>query len=355
MPSSYKNSLLIIPLMVVSAGCQQETKVAAPAVREEALLVEVATVQPSNMPRIISAIGTLRYRRETPLGFTASGKVSQVNFKAGDSVTRGALLAVLETSASSAAPVVTAGDTSNQKAQSEFEKIRALYADGWVTKKRYEAAEAAARIGRDRVRKAQPVTEQLRLYAPSSGVVLSRNVEFGQIVGAGTPALILGEDDQGFIFRVPIIDKDASALSVGMPAEILLESLDKAPFSATVSEIDSRANDATGAMIVQFRLRGRAGMRSGQIGKVNIAMSVSEDGILQIPATALFAMRAGEALIYVVDPVTNRIETRNVVIEQLADKLALVSGGLQPGDTIVVQGGEKLRTGVKVRFTKQLD
>jgi RND family efflux transporter MFP subunit len=349
---SYKNGLSILALMLILGGCQQAKKAAAPIVSEEVFPVGVMAVQPANLQRMISAIGTLRYRRETPLGFTTSGKVSQVRFDEGDYVKRGALLAALDTT--NVGADLSVANAQREQAQSEFDRIRSLYADGWVTKARYEAAETAVKAASARVRQAGFASGTAQLYAPSSGVVLSRNVEPGQVVGAGTPALILGQDDQGFVFRAPIIDKDASKLRVGMPAEILLESLSKTPFSATISEIDGRANDATGAFIVQFRLSSRSGMRSGQIGKANIAMPAAADGTLQIPATALFGVRSGEALVYVVDPATNRVETRNVVIERLADQLVLVSGGLQPGDMIVVLGGEKLRTGAKVSPTKQI-
>ncbi len=350
-PGSFKNGLSVLALLILVAGCQQAKKAAAPIVSEEVFPVRVISVQPANLQRTISAIGTLRYRRETPLGFTTSGKVSQVRFEEGDYVKRGALLAALDTT--NVGADLSVANAQREQAQSEFDRIRSLYADGWVTKVRYEAAETAAKAANARVRQAGFASGTAQLYAPSSGVVLARNVEPGQVVGAGTPALILGQDDQGFVFRAPIIDKDASKLRVGMPAQILLESLSKTAFSATVSEIDGRANDATGAFIVQFRLNSRTGMRSGQIGKANIAMPAVEDGTLQIPATALFGVRAGEALVYVVDPATNRVETRNVVIERLADEFVLVSGGLQPGDTIVVLGGEKLRTGAKVQPTIQ--
>jgi hypothetical protein len=47
----------------------------------------------------------------------------------------------------------------------------------------------------------------------------------GQVLQAGTPALILGEGDDGFVFRAPVIDRNASKLRVGMVAEISLPAL----------------------------------------------------------------------------------------------------------------------------------
>jgi RND family efflux transporter MFP subunit len=350
-PRLFKGGVSLLALAMLVSGCQQAKKPTAPTVTEEIFPVRVLAVQPANLQRSLDAIGTLRYRRETPLGFTTSGKVSRVSFEEGDYVKRGALLAALDTT--NVGADLSVANAQREQAQSEFERIRSLYADGWVTKARYEAAETAVKSASARVRQTGFASGTAALYAPSNGVVLTRNVEPGQVIAVGSPALILGQDDQGFVFRAPIIDKDAAKLRVGMPAEVILESLSKAPFAATISEIDGRSNDATGAFVVQFRLAGRSGMRSGQIGKVTIAMPAADDGALQIPAVALFGIRSGEALVYVVDPATNRVETRNVVIERLADQFVLVSGGIQTGDLIVVSGREKLRTGARVNPVRQ--
>ncbi len=339
-------ALLLSPLL---HGCDgKEADTVAPS--EEVFPVQVMTVQPSNMVQTISAVGTVRYRRETPLGFTTPGKVANVRFEEGDFVKRGALLAALDTT--SVGADLNVAEAERGRAQAEFERIKQLYAEGWVTKSRYEAAEAAAKAAGARVAQAGFARGTAQLYAPSSGVVLTRNVQPGQVIAAGTPALILGEADDGFVFRAPVIDRNATQLRVGMPAEITLEALGKAAVTATISEIDGRANQATGAFTVQFSLPASAQLKSGQIGTASIKLPAAEDGSLQIPASAIFGIRANEGLVYIVDVKTNRVETRNVAIERLTDVFVIITGGLKQGELLVVSGAEKLRTGAKVRMTK---
>jgi RND family efflux transporter MFP subunit len=334
----------LLPLVIV-ASCG-ESKVATKTAADEIHPVQVMTVQQENMLRTLSAAGTVRYRRETPLGFTTPGKVATVRFEEGDFVKRGALLAALDTT--SVGADVSVASAERERARAELERIRSLYADGWVTKARFEAADAAVKVADARVRQAGFASGTAQLYAPSSGVVLTRNVQPGQVIAAGTPALILGEGDEGFVFRVPIIDRDASKLRVGMAADINIESLEGAPIAATISEIDGRANEATGAFTVQFRLANRPRLRSGQIGTASIKLPASESGALQIPASALFGVRTGEGLVYIVGD-KERVETRNVSIERVTDGFVIVTGGIKPGDVIVTSGGEKLRTGSRVR------
>lgn len=317
--------------------------------RDEIYPVRVITVIPDNLQRTLNAVGTVRYRRETPLGFTTAGKVASVRFDAGDFVRRGTLLAALD--ATSVGADLSVAVAERERARAEFERVRSLYADGWVTKSRFEAADTAAKAADARVRQAGFASGTAQLYAPSSGVILSRTVQAGQVVSAGTPILVLGENDEGFVFRVPIVDRDAAKLRVGMAADISIASLEGGPISATISEIDGRANDATGAFSVIFRLASRPHLRSGQIGTAAIKLPAAENGALQIPPSALFGVRTGEGLVYAVNA-KNRVEPRNVVVERVTDDYVIVTGGIQPGDTIVVSGLEKLRAGSRVRAVR---
>ena len=338
-------------LLISLSGCSESARESKRAPKA-AFPVEIFTVRNQSVEREINAVGTVRYRRETPLGFTTAGKVAIVRFEEGDLVKRGALLAALDTTNVGADMSVATAE--RDRARAEFDRVGALYADGWITKARFEAAEATLKGADARVRQAGFARNTAQLYAPSNGVVLMRNVQAGQVIAAGTPALILGEADDGFVFRVPIVDRDASKLRVGMAADIVIESAGDSPLTAMISEIDGRANVATGAFSVQFRLPNRPTLRSGQIGTATIKLPASDDGtMLQIPASALFGVRAGEGLVYVVDA-KSRVETRNVIIQRVADDFVNVSGGIQPGDKIVTSGLEKLRTGSAVCIVKGL-
>jgi RND family efflux transporter MFP subunit len=346
--SKFLSGLLLLSALAGCSDSGSESTVAPKA----ALPVEIFIVGNQNVEREINAVGTVRYRRETPLGFTTPGKVAVVRFEEGELVKRGALLAALDTTNVGADMSVATAE--RDRVRAEFDRVRALYADGWITKARFEAAEAMLKSAEARVRQAGFARSTAQLYAPSSGVVLMRNVQVGQVIAAGTPALILGEADEGFVFRVPIVDRDASKLRVGMAAAILIESASETPLTAMISEIDGRANAGTGAFSVQFRLPNQPTLRSGQIGTATIKLPSSDsDTQLQIPASALFGVRTGEGLVYVVDA-KNRVETRNVIIQRVTDTFVNVSGGISPGDKIVTSGLEKLRTGSAVRIVKGL-
>ncbi|MEH6826615.1 efflux RND transporter periplasmic adaptor subunit [Parasphingorhabdus sp.] len=302
----------------------------------------VTTVQPASDSETLNAAGTVRLRRETSLGFTTGGKVASVRYEEGDRVKRGAILAALDNS--TVAADLSAARAERDRAEAEFDRIEKLFKDGWVTKSRLEQADATARAARARIEATEFASRTSYIRAPSNGIVLSRNIDAGQIVTAGMTALILGEIDKGFVLRVPMPDSDAARISVGMPAKVMLSAVSKTPLDAVVSEKDGRADERTGTFEVSFSLPASERLRSGQLGMVEVQVSRETAATFAIPANAIFGVRTDEGLVFVVDA-KNRVKQRNVQIGKLTDKSLEILAGLKEGEVIVTRGVEKLRDG----------
>jgi hypothetical protein len=63
-------------------------------------------------------------------------------------------------------------------------------------------------------------------------------------------------------------------------------------------------------------------------------------------------MDQGSALVMVVDPKTNRIESRKVTIEAISSNMAILSGGVATGELVVAHNASQLSVGAKVRYIK---
>ncbi len=323
------------------AGCSSGEPKSKP-VSNDPIPAAVAVVQPAGENELLTAAGTVRLRRETALGFTTSGKVASVRYEEGDRVKRGALLAALDSS--TVAADLNAARAERDRAEAEYARVEKLYKDGWVTKSRLEQADAAARAARSQVESAGFASRTSLIHAPSSGILLKRNIDAGQIVAAGETALILGEIDKGFVLRVPMTDSDASRLRIGMPATVRIGGPDTDPIQAVVSEKDGRADQRTGSFEVSFSLPASDRLRSGQLGSVAVEVARDSPDSFAVPANAIFGIRAGEGLVYVVDG-KNRVKQRNVQIGKLNDKSLEILSGLSEGELIVTRGIEKLRDG----------
>ena len=253
-----------------------------------------------------------------------------------------ALLAALDNS--TVAADLSAARAERDRAEAEFGRIRKLFEDGWVTKARLEQSEAAARAARARIESTEFASRTSQIRAPGSGIILARNIDAGQIVAAGMTALVLGETGKGFVLRVPMTDSEASRVRVGMPAKVRLSAVSDTPIDAVVSEKDGRADERTGTFEVSFLLPASDRLRSGQLGTVEIEVSRGSSATFAIPANAIFGVRTGEGLVFVVDD-KNRVRQRNVEIGKLTDKNLEILTGLAEGEIIVTSGVEKLRDG----------
>ncbi len=306
----------------------------------------IAQVQTASENEVISAAGTVRLRRETELGFTTAGQVASVRYEEGDRVRRGAVLAALDTS--TVAADLQAAKAERDRAEAQFERFEKLFEEGWVTKAQFEQSEAAARAARARVEAAGFASRTSHIHAPSNGIVLARNVDAGQIVPAGMTAIVLGETDKGFVLRVPMTDADASRVRVGMPAKVTISAVSSEPIDAVVSEMDGRADERTGTFEVSFLLPANSQFRSGQLGSVEMTLSRQANGLVAIPASAIFDLRSGEGLVYVVDD-KNVTKIRNVVISKIDDSNVEIASGLVEGERIVVRGTEKIQEGDTIK------
>ncbi|PXW77930.1 membrane fusion protein (multidrug efflux system) [Blastomonas natatoria] len=339
---------LIAGCSLALTACSGGSDAAQPVSADKVYPVTIAVVQPASTSALITAAGTVRYRYETPLGFTTAGKIASIRFQEGNRVTPGALIAALDATQVSAG--LESARAEQQRAQAELGRFQQLFEKGWVTKAQLERAEATARAAAAQVSTAGFASGTSRILAPSGGVILARTAEPGQVVAAGTQVVVLGESSGGMVLRAPMIDGDIARLSPGMPVTVRISALPEGEIEAVVSEIDARANPASGAFEVTIALPANPALRSGQIGTAQFRVAAAPDAAgLAVPASAVFNVRADEGFVYLLDPKANRVRTRAVQIGRVDDKELVITGGLKPGDRIVSSGLVLLTDGAKVK------
>ena len=264
----------------------------------------------------------------------------------GDRVRRGQVLATLDMTSVGAS--LEAADAERDRAGAELTRLKQLYAQGWITKSRLEGAEAAARSASANVSARRFSLQTARVVAPADGIVLSRTAEPGQIIDAGMPVVTLGDTTSGFVLRVLLADRDAVRVRAGVPAEVRFDALPGTVLSGPVIELGGRSDRGTGAFTAEIALPADGRLRSGLIGRATIAAPAAGTSTrLVIPPTAIFAIRADEGFVYVVDA-QRRVKTRRVALGPLSAAGAEVLSGLARGDVIVLSGLDRLRDGAQV-------
>ncbi len=324
-------------------ACSSEEKAAEP---EKPLAVRVAEVGRADQVNQIDVIGTALWRMETPLGFTSAGQISRVMVNEGDRVRRGQLLAVLDTTPVQAD--LAAAEAEARLSGSEVTRLSTLFKQGWVTKARLEAAQAGSESASAAVRARRFALETARIIAPSDGVILSRTAEPTQIVAAGAPVVTLGEAKSGFVFRAPMNDRLASSINIGSPASVRFQALGDEALQGRVLEIGGKAARATGTFDVEIGLPSDPRIRSGMIGNAKVLAGGGIASLPLLPAAAVIAPRAGEALVFVIDA-KNVAKLRTIQIGDASDSGVEVKSGIAPGERVAVSGLDQLRDGMAVQ------
>jgi HlyD family secretion protein len=105
---------------------------------------------------------------------------------------------------------------------------------------RVAAARAEVQTARASLAAALQTASDLVLTAPVAGVVLLRNVEPGEVIGAGIPAMTIGELAAPFV-RIYVNQKLLPGVHLGSRAEGVLDGMPGQPFAGTVVAINTKA------------------------------------------------------------------------------------------------------------------
>ena len=160
--------------------------------------------------------------------------------------------------------------------------------------------------------------------------------------------LVLGEESGGYVLRVPLIDRDLAAVRAGAPATVRIAALGGATLAGQIVELGGRADRTTGTFAAEVALPADARLRAGQIGNVSIVSNGTGTRLL-VPPAAIFASRAGEAFVYVLDRATKRVRLRKVAVADASDGATRVTGGVRAGELVATSRIDRLKDNMPVR------
>jgi len=215
--------------------------------------------------RPLVAAGTLE-AVEVDVSPILPGRLTAVLFDEGDAVAKGAEVAALDAAEidAAAAGAAAGAAASNERitsaraaltsAEGDFAKLAAAFDGGAITRAEYDRARARRDAARADLANAVALAAQadanraqlearrreVKLYAPEAGVVLSRNLEPGEVVNAGTPVLTIA-DLSTLELHVFIPETRLGLVRVGDPVKVEVDSYPHEEFAGRVKVIGSRA------------------------------------------------------------------------------------------------------------------
>lgn len=236
-------------------------------------------VQRGDLRVTVAATGNLQPTNEVEVGSELSGLVTEVNVDNNDRVTRGQVLARIDTARlqdsiaqsraslqSAIANVAQAEATAQQTRASlaRFDEVHALSggkvpsaAELDTARAEYARAVAGVRTAEAGVAqaRAQLSSDQTQfskalILSPVTGVVLSRQIDPGQTVAASfnAPVLFLiAEDLSAMQLEVKVDEADVGQVAAGQSATFQVDAFPGRTFPAQVQRVDVGANAGTGS------------------------------------------------------------------------------------------------------------
>ena len=327
-----------------------------PGGRGAATAVSVTIPGRSEVARNITASGPLAARRDQPVGVAGEGGlVRAVMVDAGSWVRQGQVLASVDRSVQSQTAAQLAASIQVARAdaalaQNEYERSAALVDRGFVSKadldrKRAarDAANARVRVAEAQLGAARAQIGRLDIRAPTSGLVLARNVEVGQIVSPGSGALFRLASGGDMEMRAQMSQQDLAAIRVGMPASVTPVGSTRS-YQGRVWQVAPVIDPQSRLGEVRISVPFDSAIRPGGFAEARITSGMTTAPLL--PQSAVLSDSKGN-YVYIVNA-RNQVERRPVKVGAVDDNGVTIASGLSGNEPVVVSAGPFLNPGQKV-------
>jgi membrane fusion protein (multidrug efflux system) len=331
----------------------------------------VATVLQKDVPIFVEAIGQTRGSTEIEVRARVEGFIQTIDFKEGNPVRKGQLLYTIDPSQFQAAVAQAKGALAESEAQlararQDVVRYEPLVAKNAISRQEYEtavvvqrAAEAAVEASKAQAQSAEINLGYTKVVAPENGLAGRTEVYPGTLVGRGQSTLLTHISQIGTIhvrFTIPERDylyyaRRAQEGGPGhvqkLPFELVLADGSVHPEKGRLVFVDRNVDAATGTILMEAAFPNPGAIvRPGQYARVRAAVDLKKAAIL-VPQRAVSELQG----IYNVAVVggDDTVEIRMVTPTQRIGNLWVIDAGLKAGDRVVVEGVQKVRTGVKVK------
>ena len=327
-------------------GAPQE---AAP---QEPVLVKVYKVQKRDFEDTLPLMGTIKGYKEIDLRFEVNGVIDSFNFKEGERIEEGEIIATL-----------------NQKDallklkynEIELDKTQKLFDIGAIAQAKLDQVKLE-------VESAKRDLDKTYLYAPRSGVLGTKDAEVGEFVTSNDKIGTLIDNKDIFV-EVGIVEKDIGKIKVGQRGTITVDSYPDTEFQGTVDTVSPVVEGRSRTQTAKIKMKNpKAALLPGMFGKALVAV-YSASGVVAIPNTAIDTTEEGYVT-YVVKKAEKAtpevaagttpevaeekgvVEVRAITSDYRSSDFFVVKEGLEEGDLVVIETQEKLKDSSQVIITE---
>lgn len=284
-------------------------------------------IEPSRVSVEDKFDGVIEAINQATVSAQTSGRVVELPVDVGDFVKKGDLIARFTDTEQKARAASAKARLDETRVQ--FERMKDMLARKLIAKADYDKAESAFKTAEAALVEADAGVAHTTIYAPYSGIVVSRLIKIGETIAPGTP-IMTGLSLESLRAQVDIPQENIGAIRKFKTAHVLLAN------GSVLETMDIRIPPAADAQSHTFRVlvnlpNGDHNLFPGTL--IKIAFVTGESERLLVPADSV-AFRGEIAGVYVA--ANNTLELRMVNLGSLTtDNRYPVLAGLKSGETIV--------------------
>lgn len=303
--------------------------------------VEVMSVGTEHFDKVISVAGKTAAESTVNVIAKVSGmeQIMAVNVKVGDKVSKGQVLARLNTDASSIQ--LSQAQLAYDDAKSNYDRSYALYEAGAVSQADMDRLQLALSNAENTLAQAQLAIDYATVTAPISGTIVSANADEGSYASASQPMFVIA-NVATLEVQAGVTESYINKIKKGQTVEVLVGAASAEPVNGTITEISSMMDMSTKNYPITISIDNRAGQFvDGMYAEVKIITDSAND-VIVIPAQAM-VNRDGNRYVYVVD---NDMAREVAVTVGLNDgNFYVVEEGLTVGEQLIIKGNSDLVNG----------
>lgn len=320
--------------------------------QEDVIMVELASASYKSMNTPIIASGLLSSKSEIKLAFKTGGMIKRIYVQEGQSVHSGQLLAELDLSEISAQ--VSQANIGLKKARRDLNRVKRMYADDAVTLTTVQDATSAFEVAKQSVQIASFNQKLSKIYAPSSGRILRKIAEQGELITPFAPAFIMGSGESAYIVNLGLSDKDLVKVKLGDKAQINLDAYPETIFGGKITQIAQAVNPATGTFEVEVQIEPQGKkLVSGFVAKAEImAQSTQNSSNLSVPIEAIVEADKNKAFVYVPTEDYKTVRKVPIIIGKIIGNDVEIISGIVSGTAVVMRGTNFLGEGTKIKISQ---
>jgi multidrug efflux system membrane fusion protein len=370
-PSRWRLALISILALLVIAGVvwwnrQESAPQPAGGGRNAApMSIVPETVGKGDIGINLNALGTVTSLATVTIRSQISGYLLKIDFKEGDEVKKGDLLAEIDSRPYEAALAQAKGNLARDEAllkgaQVDLTRYQGLAAQNAVSHQTLDTqvalvAQDQGTVEADRaaVKSAEVNLQYCRILSPLDGRVGLRQVDQGNYVTPGdTNGLVVITQLQpiSVLFTVPEDNLQAISKRIQSGAILPAAAYDRSGTNkiadGTLQTFDSQIDPTTGTIKLRAQFPNETEvLYPNQFVNIRLLLDTHKD-VTTMPTAGVQRGVPG-TFVYLINA-DNTVSVRPIKLGVTDGDIVEVTSGLAPGDRIVIDGADKLRDGAKI-------